>query len=258
MIGYVMDDREMVDKALKGSAKDGKTGFLPQLDALFSPEGYYDEGPGYQRYAIYPFITLAECINNNQPELHIFDYRGGILRKAVNTLLQCTYEGDIFLMNDAIAKDIHTYEILFSTNIAYKAAPKEKGMLGMVQQQGIVTLTDAGATAAKAIAKGEAKPFAFRSEVIKAGPDGNDGGLAIIRGNDAAADTAISTGCRLFSSPMERRSFPITVRRASSTSWRKPKADTPPKTSHSHSFRSPTTPSSQIRRPISAASGATR
>ncbi len=185
MIGYVMDDREMVDKALKGSAKDGKTGFLPQLGALFSPEGYYDEGPGYQRYAIYPFITLAECINNNQPELHIFDYRGGILRKAVNTLLQCTYEGDIFLMNDAIAKDIHTYEILFSTNIAYKAAPKEKGMLGMVQQQGIVTLTDAGATAAKAIAKGEAKPFAFRSEVIKAGPDGNDGGLAIIRGNDA-------------------------------------------------------------------------
>ena len=185
MIGYVMDDREMIDKALKGSAKDGKTGFLPQLDALFSPEGYYDEGPGYQRYAIYPFVTLAECINNNQPELHIFDYRGGILRKAVNTLLQCTYEGDIFLMNDAIAKDIHTYEILFSSNIAYKAAPKEKGMLGMVQRQGIVTLTDAGATAAKAIAEGEAKPFAFRSEVIKAGPDGNDGGLAIIRGNDA-------------------------------------------------------------------------
>ena len=35
MIGYVMDDREMIDKALKGSAKDGKTGFLPQLDALF-------------------------------------------------------------------------------------------------------------------------------------------------------------------------------------------------------------------------------
>ena len=185
MIGYVMDDREMIDKALNGSAKDGKTGFLPQLDVLFSPEGYYDEGPGYQRYAIYPFVTFAECINNNQPELHIFDYRGGILRKAVNTLLQCTYEGDIFLMNDAIAKDIHTYEILFSTNIAYKTDPKEKGMLGMVERQGIVTLTDAGAAAAKAIAKGEAKPFAFRSEIVKAGPDGNDGGLAIIRGNDA-------------------------------------------------------------------------
>lgn len=185
MIGYVMDDQEMIDKALKGSAKDSKTGFLPQLDALFSPEGYYDEGPGYQRYAIYPFVTLAECIDNNQPELHIFDYRGGILRKAVNTLLQCTYEGDIFLMNDAIAKDIHTYEILFSTNIAYKASPKEKGMLDMVERQGIVTLTDAGATTAKAIAKGEAKPFAFRSEIIKAGPDGNDGGLAILRGNDA-------------------------------------------------------------------------
>lgn len=186
MIGYVMGDRELVEKALKGSAKDASTGFLPQLDVLFSPDGYYDEGPGYQRYAIFPFVTLAACIDNNDPDMGIFRYRDGILGKAVNVLLQCTYEGDIFLMNDAIAKNIHTYEILFSADIAYKAAPQDKGMLGMIRRQGTVTLTDAGAVAAKAVARSEAKPFNFRSQVIGAGPDGRDGGLAIIRGNDPA------------------------------------------------------------------------
>lgn len=148
MIGYVMGDRDLVDKALKGSTKEGKTGFLAQLDALFSPDGYYDEGPGYQRYAIYPFVTLAECIDHNDPGIGVFRYRDGILQKAVNSLLQCTYEGDIFLMNDAIAKDIHTYEILFSADIAYKASPRDKGLLDIVERQGVVTLTDAGAAAA--------------------------------------------------------------------------------------------------------------
>ena len=190
MIGYVMGDRDLVDKALKGSTKEGKTGFLAQLDALFSPDGYYDEGPGYQRYAIYPFVTLAECIDHNDPGIGVFRYRDGILQKAVNSLLQCTYEGDIFLMNDAIAKDIHTYEILFSADIAYKASPRDKGLLDIVERQGVVTLTDAGAAAARAIARGEAQPFDYRSTVIRSGPDGRDGGLGIIR--SAANNTCLT------------------------------------------------------------------
>ncbi len=182
MLGYVIDDGDMVEKALRGSDKDGKTGFLLQLDKLFSPDGYYDEGPGYQRYALYPFVAFAECIDNNQPGLGIFKVREGILPKTVNALLQCTYMGNIFLLNDAIAKDIYTFEILFSTNIAYKASPADRGMLGMIRKQGIVTLTDAGAMASRAIKEGKAQPFRFYSQVIRTGPDGKDGGLAIMRG----------------------------------------------------------------------------
>ncbi len=181
MIGYVMNDEVMVKKALYGSDMNGSTGFLRQLDVLFSPDGYYDEGPGYQRYAIFPFVTLAECIDRNDPGLEVFRYRNGILGKAVNTLLQCTYEGDVFLMNDAIQKNIHTYEILFSTNIAYKSDPSDTGMLGMIERQGIVTLTDAGALASEAIAAGQATDFRFRSGMIASGPEGKDGGLGIIR-----------------------------------------------------------------------------
>ncbi len=182
MIGYVIDEPEFVQKALYGSAKDGSVGgFLRQLDVMFSPDGYYDEGVGYQRYAIHPFVTLAECINNNQPELKIFEYRNGIIDKAVNTLLQCTYNGDVFLLNDALDKNIHTYEILFSTSIAYKSQPQNKGMLGMIQSQGIATMTDGGALAAKAIGAGQAKPFGFASEIINIGPKGDQGALSVLR-----------------------------------------------------------------------------
>ncbi len=52
--GYLLGDRDLVDKALLGLDKSGKAGFLRQLDLLFSPDGYYAEGPYYQRYALQP------------------------------------------------------------------------------------------------------------------------------------------------------------------------------------------------------------
>jgi cysteine synthase len=36
--------------ALYGAEKNGKAGLLAQLDGLFSPDGYYNEGPYYTRY----------------------------------------------------------------------------------------------------------------------------------------------------------------------------------------------------------------
>ncbi|MFM9673803.1 alginate lyase family protein, partial [Streptomyces galilaeus] len=62
MTGYVIDDQELVEQALYGLDKSGKAGFLRQVDELFSPQGYYTEGPYYQRYALLPFITFAKAI----------------------------------------------------------------------------------------------------------------------------------------------------------------------------------------------------
>jgi oligo-alginate lyase len=58
MTGYAIGDDEYVQKALYGLNRDGKSGFIKQLDQLFSPDGYYTEGPYYQRYALMPFICL--------------------------------------------------------------------------------------------------------------------------------------------------------------------------------------------------------
>src|SRR3546814_12792758 len=60
--GYLLGDRDLVDKALLGLDKSGQAGFLRQLDLLFSPAGYYAQGPYYQRYALQPFFFFAAAI----------------------------------------------------------------------------------------------------------------------------------------------------------------------------------------------------
>ena len=82
MTGYVLGNDDLVEKSLKGLGKDGNGGFLAQLDKLFSPDGYYTEGPYYQRFAMMPFIVFAEAIQKNDPEHNIFAYNDSILDKA--------------------------------------------------------------------------------------------------------------------------------------------------------------------------------
>jgi hypothetical protein len=75
--------KEWVEMALKGTNKDGKSGFLKQIDDLFSPDGYYEEHSYYLRYAIQPFIIFARAINQYQPELKIYEYRNNLLKKQL-------------------------------------------------------------------------------------------------------------------------------------------------------------------------------
>ena len=116
MIGYVMGDRDLVDKSLYGSKKDGSGGFMRQLDELFSPDGFYTEGAYYVRYAMLPFFTFAKAIDNNQPELKIFQYRDQILRKAFYTAIQLTYTNGAFIpINDALKEKNYLSPEIIST-----------------------------------------------------------------------------------------------------------------------------------------------
>lgn len=181
MIGYVMGDTALVAKALYGSNKDGKTGFIRQLDALFSPDGYYTEGPYYQRYAIGPFMTFAQVIQNNQPDLNIFSYREEILLKALNTMLQCSYNSELFYLNDALVKTYKTPEIVNAVDIAYKNNPVDKQLLDIARKQETFFVSDAGLAAAKAMTTEEIKPFDFNSLLLSDGQKGDEGGIAILR-----------------------------------------------------------------------------
>ena len=102
MSGYVMNQPEWVEKALYDLDKSGEGGFLKQLDILFSPDGYYNEGPYYQRFALLPFVTFASAIENNEPDRQIFAYRDHVLLKAINATIQLSYNGKFFPINDAI------------------------------------------------------------------------------------------------------------------------------------------------------------
>lgn len=183
MIGYVMDDKELIQKSLMGSDLSGKHGgFIQQLNELFSPDGYFTEGAYYQRYAIWPFVIFAQAINNNEPARTIFQYRNSILKKAIYTLSQMTYDGDFFKLNDALKKGFSAQELVFAVNILYAADNSQKYLLSISKNyQSFFLPTDAGFAVARDIARGEAKEFVLRSNLLRDGFDGLQGGLAIFR-----------------------------------------------------------------------------
>lgn len=181
MTGYVLGDDELVEVALKGLDKTGETGFLRQTELLFSPDGYYTEGPYYQRYALMPFIVFADAIERNDPARKIFEHRDGILLKALATTIQLTYDGYFFPFNDAIKdKSLKTDELYNGVAIAY-GQTRDPALLDIARWQGRTVLSDNGAMLARDLAAGKAKPFRFTSQLLSDGPEGNKGAVAIFR-----------------------------------------------------------------------------
>jgi hypothetical protein len=193
MTGYVINQPNYVQMALKGSNKDGKTGFLAQLDQLFSPDGYYTEGPYYQRYAMLPFVLFAKAIQQNQPQLHIFQYHNGILSKAIDASLQSTYtNGAFFPVNDAMKdKTFQSEELVYGVDIAYADIKPEADLLDVAKQQGRVMVSDAGLRVAKDIAAGKAQPFKYRPVWLSDGGKGDEGGLGILRSGPNSDQQAV-------------------------------------------------------------------
>ena len=191
MTGYVLGDRDMVDRALLGSAKDGKTGFLRQTELLFSPDGYYAEGPYYQRYALMPFMIFGGAIENNDPARKIFEHRDGILLKALRTTIQLTYGGYFFPFNDAIKdKSLNTDELYHGVAIAY-AKTGDPALLAIAEGQGRTVLTKDGEKVARDLAAGKARPFPFCSLLLSDGPDGDLGAVAILRNGSGPKHQAL-------------------------------------------------------------------
>ncbi|WP_159799643.1 alginate lyase family protein [Flavobacterium sp. MK4S-17] len=183
MTGYVLKDKDMVDRALYGSAKDGKSGFIKQIELLFSPDGYYSEGPYYQRYALQPFMVFAQAININQPEIKIFEFKDRVLGKAVKTVFQLTDgNGYFFPFNDSLKeKNFLSEELVFAADIAYQYY-NDASLLPVIKEQGQVVMAGAGFAAAQAVQNlsKEAK-YIKESAIISDGADGKSGGVALLR-----------------------------------------------------------------------------
>lgn len=191
MTGYVLGDRDMVERALLGSDKTGKAGFLRQTDLLFSPDGYYAEGPYYQRYALMPFMVFADAIERNEPQRRIFERRDGILLKALNTTIQLTYDGYFFPFNDAMKdKSLRTDELYQAVAIGY-GQTHDPGLLSIARYQGHTVLTQDGLALAADLAAGKAQPFPFRSMLLRDGSDGRDGAVALLREGTAPQSSVL-------------------------------------------------------------------
>lgn len=191
MTGYVLEDRDYVRKALYGLDGSGTGGFLKQIDLLFSPDGYYTEGPYYQRYALMPFVLFARAIEANDPELGIFEHRDGVLLKAILACVHQSYAGLFFPINDAIKdKGLDTIELRYGIAIAY-ALTGNRSLLSIAKQQQSYVLTGDGFETARAVDAGLASPFDYRSVMLRDGHDGTSGALVVLRSGSEPGHAAL-------------------------------------------------------------------
>lgn len=184
MAGYVLGDTGLTKKALYGTKLDRKGGYLAQLDRLFSPDGYYTEGAYYARYALMPFVGFAQVIENNEPSLRIFEYRDGVIAKAVNATLQLTHTDGAFIpINDAMKeKTFLSAELILATNTAYHFGGGDPGLLWVARQHGEVLMNGAGLAVAEALRDARrVEPFRYASLELRDGADGTKGGVGILR-----------------------------------------------------------------------------
>jgi hypothetical protein len=184
MLGYVLGDTSYVNRALYGTKRDRTGGFLRQLDLLFSPDGYYMEGPYYIRYAMMPFFYFAEAIAREQPGLRIYQYRDSILKKALYSAVQTTFPNGVFPpINDASrTMAIDAPEVVLALDLAYSRYGPNPNLLGGAAIQNEVVLNGAGLAVARDMAaRGGTPAMSWNSVEFSDGPDGKRGGLGILR-----------------------------------------------------------------------------
>ncbi len=195
IVGIATGNKDYLDMALYGTAKDGKSGFIAQMDNLFSPDGYYTEGPYYVRYAILPYMLFATALENTNPSLKIFQHRDGILNKALLTCLQQTNtNGAFFPLNDDIKdKNYTTNELVTAIDIAWKAYGPNNGLLTVAKKQNRVMLNKGGAAIAAEIARSKniAAYYPYKTIESTDGVKGDEGGISVLRSGKAENLTSL-------------------------------------------------------------------
>ncbi|MFY7965707.1 MAG: heparinase II/III domain-containing protein [Chitinophagaceae bacterium] len=185
IVGIATDNQDYVDMALYGAAKDKKAGFIAHLNGLFSPDGYYNEGPYYTRYAVLPFYLFANAINNSKPNLKIFEHRNQILKKALEGALQQTnLNGGFYSYNDALKEKTFTSnEVVVALNIAWQVYGASTSYLPIAKIQNRVLLSKGGVQIGMQLDKNKNIPkyYTYKTIEFTDGANGNEGGVCVIR-----------------------------------------------------------------------------
>jgi hypothetical protein len=185
IVGIATGNKDYVDMALYGGNKDGNSGFFALMDGLFSPDGYYTEGPYYVRYAILPYYLFANALKNARPDLKIFQYRDKILQKALLSGLQLTnLNGAFYPLNDALKeKDFTSNELITAVDIAYDVYEKDDGLMLVANKQNKVLLSKGGISLAAAIANAKNIPtfYPYKTVEYVDGVKGDEGGVSVLR-----------------------------------------------------------------------------
>lgn len=202
MTGITLGEEELVYRSLFGINANGKpnrmgynikdshsltSGFLVQTLSLFSPDGYYTEGPYYQRYAMTPFLLFARSLDNNIPKLDIMNFGDRIFVKAVGVLVDLSdSQGRYFAINDNLkGMSLYSPESMVSLCFLY-ASTRDPSLLDILEEKPLTNIDPNSLVVARDLSAGKRTTLKRTSKLIRDGSEGDEGGIALIRDqNDA-------------------------------------------------------------------------
>ena len=194
--GYAIQDQASVDKALYGLKGDSKSGgFLAQLDQLFSPDGYYMEGPYYHRFSLRPIYLFAEAISRRQPQLDIYHHNNSVIKTTSYAVMSTAFpNGTLPALNDSSKTiSIRDEGIIMATSVCFHTYEQTDTLLGMANKQQNVWVHISGLSLSKALEKTpNIKPFSWGSVFLSDGPLGDKGGVSILRHRDKDDDDTMA------------------------------------------------------------------
>jgi len=193
---YAINDQATVDKALYGLKGDSVSGgFIAQLTQLFSPDGYYMEGPYYHRFSLRPIFLFAETIERRQPEVGIYKLKNEVIKTTAYAVMSTAFpDGTLPALNDSSrTMDIKDLGILLATNICFDRYEQSETLLAMAKHQGHVWVHNTGATLSNALQNNKQVPnFNWGSLSLTDGPEGECGGVTILRHRDTKSDDSMA------------------------------------------------------------------
>ncbi|WP_179957818.1 heparinase II/III domain-containing protein [Exilibacterium tricleocarpae] len=185
-------EEKYVDLAVDGQAGDRESGgFLAQISRLFSPSGYYVEGPYYHRFAIHPLCLFAEALHLHRPELDIYNYKDRVIHKTIQALLATAYpNGDFPALNDASrTMNIQDEGVVTAVALGYSHYGHSDTLTAVAQRQGRIWLHPCAQTLAQQVdTLKEQQPIHWPSIELNEGPDGNRGAQGYLRLQNARGD----------------------------------------------------------------------
>jgi oligo-alginate lyase len=194
--GYAINDQASVDKALYGLKMDKVSGgFLAQLDQLFSPDGYYMEGPYYHRFSLRPIYLFAEAIERRQPEIGIYEFNYSVIKTTSYSVFKTAFpDGTLPALNDSSKTiSINDEGVIMATSVCYHRYEQTETLLGMANHQQDVWVHTSGKTLSDAVEQAEQiKPFNWGSLFVTDGPQGDKGGVGILRHRDQQDDDTMA------------------------------------------------------------------
>ncbi|NKF51944.1 alginate lyase family protein [Shewanella sp. WXL01] len=194
--GYAINDQASVDKALYGLKGDSVSGgFIAQLTQLFSPDGYYMEGPYYHRFSLRPIYLFAEAIERRQPEIGIYELKDQVIKTTTYAVMSTAFPNGVLpALNDSSkTMDIKDEGVLIATSVCFKRYSQDDNLKSMAVHQDKVWVHGSGAALSDGVANaGELAGFNWGSLYLTDGAEGDRGGVSILRHRDVNKDDTMA------------------------------------------------------------------